>query len=190
MSPLIYCSQRETQPSKYASENNYQDYKCHHWVLAGSYKCLLRTQDLLTRIHHSVHFHQWAHIFLSLCKCVQVQEFKKVFSNKYCPTENFHSATPQSRYQTNMTGRLESEKGEARWAELRCQSTDVYLLYYRVFTAVQMCVCQALTVNFWARVEAQPSAVWELSGWVVLMAAWGYCRAGGMCVSAWNSCSL
>lgn len=52
-----------------------------------------------------------------------------------------------------MTGRLEGEE-KKKGAELRCQTTEVFLiLYYRVFTAVQMCVCQSLTVNFWVWVE-------------------------------------
>ncbi len=89
-----------------------------------------------------------------------------------------------------MTGRLEGEKKE-KTAELRYQTAEVFLiLYYRVFTAVQMYVfvrCWQWTSGSGWR---QLSVVWELSGWAVLMAAWGYWRARGMCVWARNSCSL
>lgn len=86
-----------------------------------------------------------------------------------------------------MTGRLE---GEEKGAELRCQTTEVFLvLYYRVFTAVQMCVCQTLTVKFWAQAEIPEccmGAVWlgGIDGCLRAM------EGKGMCVWAWNSCFL
>lgn len=80
-------------------------------------------------------------MFVSLCNCIQVQEFKGVL--QYTLFQH-----------TSMPDRLERQEKEEKGAELRCQTTEVFLiLYYRVFTAVQMCVCQTLTVNFWAWVE-------------------------------------
>lgn len=125
-------------------------------------------------------------VYASVPRCKNLKA--KVFSNKHSPTANFHSA--RIKISNIMTGRLEGEKKEIR-AELRCQSAEVFLvLYYRVFTAVQMCVF----VRRWQWTSGpgwrQPSAVWELSNWAVLMVAWRYRKARGMCVWARNSCSL
>lgn len=47
-----------------------------------------------------------------------------------------------------------------------------------IYSCADVCVCQALTVNFWA----SQSVAGHLSGWAVLMAAWGCWKARGMCV--------
>lgn len=59
-----------------------------------------------------------------------------------------------------------------------------------IYSCADVCVYQALTLNLWASGWRKLSAVWELSGWAVLMAAWGWWKASGMCVWAGNSCSL
>lgn len=119
-----------------------------------------------------------------------MREFKaKVFSYKNCPHSKLPLRHARLQISNTMTGRLEEEKKKR--AELRCQTTEVFLvLYYRanIYSCADVCVCQALTLNLWARVETAKCCV-ELSGWAVLMAAWGYWKAKGMCLWARNSCS-
>lgn len=84
-----------------------------------------------------------------------------------------------------------ADKKKERKAEFRCHTTEEFLcLYYRVFTAVQMCVCQALTVNFcaWAEKAKQCMGAFRVGRYWWL--PWGIGRRGGMCVWAGNSCSL
>lgn len=91
-------------------------------------------------------------MFVSVCKCIQVQEFKGVL--QYTLFQHTSTAPRQNQDIKHHGRKTRETRKKEKGAELRCQTTEVFLvLYYRVFTAVQMCVCQTLTVNFWAWVE-------------------------------------
>lgn len=125
---------------------------------------------------HPLSWHHWAHICVGLCKCAQVQEFTaaKVFSNKHCPTADFHCrTTPGSRYQTPWQDDYrEREKGEESGIEMSDHRGVSASILQGIYSCADVCICQVLTVNFRAGCR-QPSVVWELSGWAVLMAACG-----------------
>lgn len=118
---------------------------------------------------------------MSRCKILKVRYF---LINTRCATENFHRTPGGSRYQTPW---------QDRWEESGIEMSDRRgvpgSILQGIYGCADVCICQVLTVNFWAG-RREPSVAWELSGWAVLMAAWGYWKARGMCVWATNSCSL
>lgn len=122
-------------------------------------------------------------MFVSLCKCIQVQN-SKVFYNTHCS-----STLPQHqariKISNTMAGRL--ERGERNWDVRQQRCFWFYITGY-----LQLCRCVFIRRWQWTSGLGWrlTSAVWELTGWAVLMVAWGYLKAKGMCVWAWNSCSL
>lgn len=81
--------------------------------------------------------HILASVYASVSRCRNSKA--KVFSNKYHPTDNFHSATPQSRYQTTMTGRLESERGDTSGIEMSVHRR-VSSLLQSIYSCADVCL--------------------------------------------------
>ena len=133
-------------------------------------------QNPLTWIRHSVCVHPLdagAHscCCISVCKCCQVQEFQSKVV--------FLINSPRAsgiKISNTVTERVEGEN------EMSDHGGVSASILQGIYSCADVCVCQVLTVNFWAWAGTRPSVVWELSGWVVLMAASGELEGIEVCV--------